>query len=283
MKRIVYLFLLISVFGCEDSPPTPEIVHCINHYRAQSYQVALQSCEQSANQGNIEAQWLTANIYFFALGRRDPDIAKAEHYLSMAANHGHRRAALMLGEIYHQGALGRPDLKGARDWFRKWAEKGDADAQYHLAWVLADMTPIDFSQVLHWLRSAAAQRHTDSLNDLAWIYATAPEGRYFLPQKAQRLLEEIDSETRSLTHIMDTEAAVAAANGDFARAIALQQRVLEKLQEDEQQPDFAQRLEAYRQNQRWFDQELPWHDIMSVNQATKPKLNSPQSPGNSHE
>jgi uncharacterized protein len=62
--------------------------------------------------------------------RPDPD--RAEHWFRQAAERGHPRGQLMIGQYQSRGIAGRTDLAEARRWFTKAEGQGVTEAALEL-------------------------------------------------------------------------------------------------------------------------------------------------------
>jgi Zn-dependent protease with chaperone function len=65
----------------------------------------------------------------------------------------------------------------------------------------------------------------DALNNLAWLYATSEDKRYFRPQQALKLAQKA-AELQPLPHILDTLAESYYANDLYQQAIDVEQKAL---------------------------------------------------------
>lgn len=68
---------------------------------------------------------------------RNDDFERAARELGLAAERGHARAQLYFGVLREQGLGVQADLESARQWYRRAAAQGDADAYSRLR-VLSD-------------------------------------------------------------------------------------------------------------------------------------------------
>lgn len=85
----------------------------------------------SADQGNVQAMFQLAKVYFY--DDKKPD--DAIKYFQMAAENGHAEAADFLGEIYRRD---RKDYDEAVKWYRISADLGNTDGMYHLGMTLCN-------------------------------------------------------------------------------------------------------------------------------------------------
>lgn len=94
------------------------------------------------------------------------------------AEAGDRVAQYNLGVIYESGRFGVPMDKGkAVVLYRQAADQGYANAQYNLGvlHLRGEGVKADQKAALHWLRLAAAQRHSQALAALKKLGVPAPD------------------------------------------------------------------------------------------------------------
>ena len=166
----------------------------------------LEWVRKAAEQGHVEAQFALSSMY--AWGPEDIleiDIVEAVKWSEKAAEQGHAKSQRNMGMFYAHGNGVERDYVKAREWFRKaaaqgdegaearvktlndmiaWAdpaqhvdaaERGDAEAQFHLAVCLARAAPPDFDKSAEWLAKAAAQKHARAQYALGF-YQTVGNG-----------------------------------------------------------------------------------------------------------
>jgi TPR repeat protein len=100
----------------------------------------------------------------YAKGRGVPkDYAEAVKWYRKAAERGDAEAQRYLGSAYYTGSGVQKDDAEAMKWWRKSAEQGMAEAQYILGtqYVVGEVVPQDYVQAHKWL-NLAASRFPDS-------------------------------------------------------------------------------------------------------------------------
>ena len=102
----------------------------------------------------------------------------------------------------------------------------------------------------------ADPKDTASLNDLAWLLATAPEPRVRNPHRAIALAQKCcGSRNWSDAYSIDTLAAAYASAGDFAQAVRYQQLAMQALNKSERVEQLASmqdRLKLYSNHQPYL-------------------------------
>lgn len=91
-------------------------------------------------------------------------------------------------------------------------------------------------------------QNPEILNNLAWLYVTAPEGEYRKPQEALRLAGEAAQLRPKAPYILDTLAEAYFVNGRTSEAVAIEQRALSLA--TERQDYYRAQIERFRQTLR---------------------------------
>lgn len=102
-----------------------------------------------------------------------PDVYRAEHYLTSAAEMGHVDALHALGLLNFRGQYGyRQNTNRARNYLRLAAEKGHKGAQYDYAWLCRYGIggERDIAEAVKYHEKAALQGHVLSMTELALLY-----------------------------------------------------------------------------------------------------------------
>lgn len=190
----------------------------------------------------------------------DKDIAQAERWLLQDAEAGDGESALQLAGFYLVTGEGMRDEDKGKAWMERALELGNNDAYVDYGSWYFDFNDNSLASrrrglELWDLGAEAGVRW--SLNNAAWARCTAPEPEFFDPERgladAAKIMEG-DGEVPM--GMLDTVAACHAAAGDFARAVELQQQVVDSLDADEIEADaqrergFASRLDEYRAGKR---------------------------------
>ena len=154
MKLISKLFLIFLMWGL-ISVYLPQKVLAASDEGVTSFQI----CQQKAKQGNADAQYNLALLYY--LGSEVPrDIRYAIYWYTKAAKQGHVNAQYELGELYIDGTgIIQHDSKQGIYWLTKAAEQGLAQAQFSLAYIheYGEEGPLDYKKAFYWYTKAAEQ------------------------------------------------------------------------------------------------------------------------------
>jgi len=276
--------MISLVTSCADKEQEyTQLETCVNHYQAESYQVAKKECEIAAEQGSSHAQWLMANLYRYELIQDGVDLSAAFDWYLLAAKNGHIAAMREVGQAFMYGEGVIKDFEQAHHWLKKAAESRDAEAEFSVGvlffegWGRAK----DVGAAISWFKRAGSQGHNMSINNLAWILSTSKTAAYFKPKRAKIWIDKLDkilnnnltknqdvldedssdgvgkksnAKIESSPIFLDTKAAVLAANQDFEQAIKFQNLAIAQLPPDtseEQLNIFQQHLDRYLQGKDW--------------------------------
>ncbi len=251
------LLILLIVTGCDSEQPVDTSMQdCYNHYKAESYKVAIETCGAASEQGYSQANWLLAQIYRFGLSRDGAQPEKAFDYYLRAAEQSHPQAMREVGNAYLYAYGVKEDFQQARQWLLKAAKSSDSVAAFSLGYIYFEGKGVkkDIGSAVNWFMSAASGEHAMSINNLSWIYATSEQPAYFSPKKAAYWLKKLEPRLLEIPMFLDTKAAVLAAQGEFQQAIEIQNLAISKLPEDTPESEmleYQKHLESYQAKQRW--------------------------------
>ncbi len=138
----------------------------------QDYKESLHWLTAAADQNVLPAALDLAAFWLHPPDGTAADVGRAIHYYEKAADLGSVPAEAMLGNIFANGALGKPDYERAVTWYRKAAAQGQPDAQFGLAlrYALGQGVPLDQQEALRLFVAAADQGHAGAQYDLATMY-----------------------------------------------------------------------------------------------------------------
>ena len=131
----------------------------------------LDSLRKAAEQGDAEAQYNLACIYFSGKGA-PMDRAGAAQWFRKAADQGHAGAQNSVGDIYYSGKGLPKDRAQAATWYRKAADQGHVEAQNRLGYMYyyGDGVTKDHAEAAKWYLAAAEQDHAGAQYDISFMY-----------------------------------------------------------------------------------------------------------------
>jgi len=100
------------------------------------------------------------------------DYAKAREWLKKAADKGDANAMSSLARLYYGGQGVPEDYAKARELFEKAADKGDANAMASLAWLYSQGRGVarDYTKAREWFEKAADKGNASAMANLGWLY-----------------------------------------------------------------------------------------------------------------
>jgi hypothetical protein len=101
-------------------------------YDGFEYRAAAKILEPLAESGNAQASFLVGNIYFFAVGDIEQDLAKAVRFYQAAASAGNRIAMFRLGYLYATGQGVAANVETAAQWYGRAGRAGYREAYVHM-------------------------------------------------------------------------------------------------------------------------------------------------------
>ncbi|MBZ5616648.1 MAG: rhomboid family intramembrane serine protease [Acidobacteriia bacterium] len=134
--------------------------------------------------------------------------------------------------------------------YRKAAELGDAHAQYYLGMSYeagGEGLPKDTGQALYWFRKLAEQGDADSLNNVAWEYATSTDPAIRNPAAAleyARKAVDLEKDHPNSNHL-DTLAEALYVNDQPEDAVKMELQAV-ALAPSAEKSGFQKRLEKYQ-------------------------------------
>ena len=211
--------------------------------------------ESAADSGNTEAMVFLANAY--AGGQFiDRDYDASERYWMRAADNGDAVAKLQYARFLMAEAVEREFTGQAWRWLREVARDENPEAMLLIAALYARGVHVsrNYQRARLWFRNAVrtAPDDPDIVNQVAWTLTVSQLAKLRDERYALRIMERVMASSdaaRESPAFLDTWAAAHAANGNFDRAIALQELALEQARQREQANVLAvlqEHLEAFR-------------------------------------
>lgn len=210
---------------------------------------------QAAALDNTDALLVLARRHAYG-GAEVEDPALAERYFLRAAEQD-EGAKLQYARFLLLGDRGFNDR--AWRWLRELADANEPDAMVLIGYLYAKGLHVDkrLRRARHWLKNAvkAAPDNAQVVNEVAWTLTVSPlkglrDERYAL-KIMDRVMRDETNTARRVPAYLDTWAAAYAANGDFDRAIAVQEEAIaEAARANAEELDVLQEhLEAFRAGQ----------------------------------
>ena len=215
----------------------------------------LELLDTAADKGNTEAMVFLANAY--AAGQLlERDYDASERYWKRAADLDDAVAKLQYARFLMAEDVEREFNDQAWRWLREVAQEENPQAMLLIASLYARGVHVsrNYQRARLWFRNAVriAPDDPDIVNEVAWTLTVSHMGKLRDERYALRIMERVMSSSnaaRESPAFLDTWAAAHAANGNFDRAIDLQERALQQARQREETTVLAvleQHLEAFR-------------------------------------
>lgn len=140
----------------------------------QTAQEGVQFAENAAKNGDALAQFMLGKAYFdgTATSTHVPDMARARHWLELAAERKHANAMYLLGLMHKAGYTGKIDFYLAAQWFARAVQLDHADAMFMLgnAYHAGEGVKQDELQAVRLYQAAAKKEHPLATQTLAMAY-----------------------------------------------------------------------------------------------------------------
>jgi TPR repeat protein len=197
-------------------------------YVEKDRQKAIALMHEAGELGNMRARMAYARMLVELDEDRDAFEEPALRWVTEAAEDDHVDAMMLLGEVYTKGEQVRKSLRRAKRWFKQASETSN-DPQI--------------------------------INHVAWTLTVSDERRLRDERYALEIMDRMmnaDPRARQNPAYIDTWAAAYAANGDFQRALELQQEAL--TQAEQTNADYLQTLRDHMesfQKQETIEEAVP--------------------------
>lgn len=232
LAEVLENYLHAIALGSTDAMYELAVLYLNNHYGEENRASGVTLLRQAAGAGHSDAATFLAHLYYTG-DLVDRDLDRAREYYVQAAELGNdfaRRsyARFLLDRSIEQD--GDPRVLG---WLQELAENEDAEAMLLLGNLHARGvgTPQNFRRAIGWFRDAvkAAPQDASIVNEVAWTLTVSHFEQLRRTKYARDIMDTLmkaNEAARARPEYLDTWAAACAANGDFDRAIALQEEAL---------------------------------------------------------
>jgi len=201
----------------------------------QSLGIAAQLLESLLKQGpSPEAEVLLADLLIQGVGGVQADRPRAARMLRALQAKGHAEGSHMLAANLAMGRLEAQADDRPREVLEALADKGNAESMAAMAQLIYtghfDGEPAD---AWTWWRKAIEAESKGARNNLAWTQCASADPRFRDVEQGLTEAQRMGDPAALPTAYRDTVATCFAANGDFARAIELQQSILDELRAED--------------------------------------------------
>lgn len=213
--------------------------------------------QEQANNNDLKAQYRYAKhleaMRAFDLVDQKIEYQTTNQWYLQAAQNGHPLAQYELGKNMVAGRGCEVDAVSGIKWLQAAATSGHPFAQEEIAMsAIYDGLSVS-KQATYWLRRAAASAYFKPKLVLAWHLIDNPDASELEIQEALTLIDAKPVVYYDEVRILETQAAVSAAAGDFKKAVKLQKKALKKAKSYGWEiPVMQKRLENFRAGKRWY-------------------------------
>ena len=255
LDAVLENYLHAIALGSSDAMYALGVLYLNGHYGEDNIPSGVPLLTQAADADHSDAAMFLAHMHYTGEAV-DKDLDRAADYYVRASeldNRFARRAyaRFLLTEQRHDPR--------AVDWLKELAKDDDGEAMVLLGNLHARGIGVkqNLRRAVSWFKDAVAISPVDAniVNEVAWTLTVSDlEGlkreRYAL--RIMDTLMEGNADARSKPEYLDTWAAAYAANGDFGRAISLQEEAVEVASEEQYaavRDVLAEHLEAFQRGE----------------------------------
>ncbi len=232
LDEVLENYLHAIALGSTDAMYELAVLYLNNHYGEENRASGVTLLTQAAEADHSDAAVFLAHLYYTGdLVDQDLDLARALYVQASELDSGFGRrsyARFLLDRSIDQA----PDPR-AIGWLEDLAEDGDAEAMLLLGNLHARGvgTSQNFRRAVGWYKDAVKTAPEDAsiVNEVAWTLTVShfeDLKRTLYARDIMDTLMAVNEAARARPEYLDTWAAAHAANGDFDRAIELQQQAL---------------------------------------------------------
>ena len=234
------------------------------HYGEENQPTGVEMLRQAVARDNLDAMVLLARLRYNGQFVSQ-DLDAALELLERAAERRHAEAQL----FYARHLLSTDEGAGFDDRALAWLEDAATEGESVQAMLLlgtlyaqGEHAPHDTEQAVTWLKQAAESTlDADTINTVAWVLVVAEQLELRDPAYGLELMNTLmarDQLAAVNAAYLDTWAAAHAANGDFERAVEIQERAVsvaeaEHAERDDDGPEYLpllrEHMELFRSGQ----------------------------------
>lgn len=233
MDKVMENYLHAIALGSSDAMYALGVLYLNGHYGDANKVSGVPLLQQASELEHSDATMFLAHLHY-AGEVVEKDLQHARSYYAAAAETGNSYARKSYARFLLDRDAGQSGDPRAVAWLQELAEQGEAESMLLLGNLHArgKGTPQDVRRAVRWFKQAVDNAPDDAniVNEVAWTLTVSDQHELRRARYARRIMDrlmEADADARQRPEYLDTWAATYAANGDFDRAVVLQQQALE--------------------------------------------------------
>ncbi|MCR9071818.1 MAG: sel1 repeat family protein [Alphaproteobacteria bacterium] len=174
-KKYIYIVVTIIIFALlgliNKNNTSDEYDLAFSHYENGKYKEAYLELQQIVSDGDSRVFNLLGDMSYFGNGV-DQDYNEAVKWYRKSAQKGNAEGQWLLGYMYFVGQGVDQNYNEAVKWYRKSAEQGNSDGQYGLgtAYFVGQGVDKNYNEAVKWYRKSAEQGNSDGQYGLGTAY-----------------------------------------------------------------------------------------------------------------
>jgi hypothetical protein len=236
LEEVLENYLHAVALGSADAMYALGVLYLNDHYGEENKGSGVPLLKQAAALGHSDAAMFLAHMHYTGEAvDKDLDVASSYYVQSSELDNAFARRAYARFLLAEQ----REDPR-AVGWLQELAKNGDAESMLLLGNLHARGVGVKQSprRAVGWYKDAVKVSPDDAniVNEVAWTLTVSDLPSLKRERYALTIMDELmssDDVARSKPEYLDTWAAAHAANGDFGRAISVQEEAVEAAREEQ--------------------------------------------------
>jgi TPR repeat protein len=232
LSQVMDNYLHAIALGSSDAMYALGVLYLNGHYGDENKITGVPLLTQASEAGHSDATMFLAHLHY-AGEVVEKDLEAARRHYVQAAEMGNPYAQKSYARFLLDRDAGQPGDPRAVQWLQQLADAGEPESMTLLGNLHARGigTRTDVRKAVGWFRRAvkAAPEDPNIVNEIAWTLTVTDQEKLRRHGYARQIMDrmmEANSEARSRPEYLDTWAATYAANGNFEKAVQLQEQAL---------------------------------------------------------
>jgi len=165
--------LLITPMLLREAANASQLDDAVAAYEAKHYPEAITLLMPLAKAGDAEAQFLMGRMTDKGLGTQ-LNHRKAADWYKRAAEHGHVRSLIAMGDLLSDDSIIFHDYEAAMEYYRQAADKGSADGAFKVSAMYGSGkgVPTNETEAFRWAALAAERGSMEGIESIGLSYST---------------------------------------------------------------------------------------------------------------